>query len=389
VIKRFFYDIAKRKNMDISLKFDPEVIIGANTLSMAGTLTSRHGSKIMVAADKTLDAQSINRLKDILEDSRLEVIIFDGIEDNSSVEMADNIVELARAAHCDVIIGFGGHKTQIIARMAAMMAPMRISSFELFDGRVFQNKFLPFISIPTEGTNAFSFTEYFITADPRNRLIKSIQSPGNLYSAVIIDSNMFKFVSGNNAAAYAVEGLFAVIEAYCSSKANFLSDAILERALTGFAKLIKTGASGINADAFAQSIFLTSFGSSVSSPGIGAALSAAINARTPIAGALCSAALFPAVAQRLVSSRPEKMARLASLLGAPKAATVADTANAAPDAIRRSMTALNVPFSLKEHNISLDRLTAAAEAARNLDFVASSPWVVSEEEVFNILKELF
>ena len=375
--------------MDISFKFDPEVLIGANTLSMAGTVASRHGSKIMVVADNTLDMQTINRLKDILEDSRLEVIVFDGIDDNSSAEMADNIVELARAAHCDAIIGFGGHKTQIIARMAAIMAPMRITSFELFDGRVFQNKFLPFISIPTEGTNVFSFTGYFIIADPRSRLIKPIQSPNNLYSAVIIDSNLFKFVSGNIAAAYAIEGLFAATEAYCSSRANFLSDSILERALTGFAKLVKTGASGINAEAFAQAVFLSSFGSSISSPGIGAALSAAINARAPIAGTLCSVALFPAIAQRLVSSRPEKMARLASLLGAPKVATVADTANAAPDAIRRNMTALNMPSNLKQYNISLDRMTTAAEAARNLDFISNSPWPVSEEEVFNILKEIF
>ncbi|MCL2805142.1 MAG: iron-containing alcohol dehydrogenase [Treponema sp.] len=373
--------------MDISFKFDPEVHIGADALSMAGTIAARHGSRIMIAADNGLDSQTVNRLKEILEDSGLEAIVFDGVENDS----AENIAELSRAAHCDAIIGIGGQKAQICARMAAIMAPMRITAFELMDGRIFRNKFLPFISIPTEGTYAFSFTEYFIAADPRNRMIKSIPSPGNLYSAIILDGSLFKFNPGNAAAAV-FESLFTAAEAYCSSKANFLSDALLERALTLLIKLMKSTAQAGQpafADTFAQASFLSSYASFLSSPGIGAALSAAINSRTPIERPICSAVLFPVIAQRLISARPEKMARLASLMGAPKAATVAETAKTAADTIRRNMEALKVPLNLKEHNISLDRLTAAAEAARNMDFVANSPWPVSEEDIFNILKEIF
>jgi len=384
--------------MDISFKFDPEVLIGADTLSMAGTIASRHGSRIMIAASHELDGQLVSRLKDVLEDSGLDAIIFDGIEESSSAEMADNIVELSCAAHCDAIIGFGGQKTQIIARMAAIMAPMRISSLELLDGRIFHTKFLPFLSIPTEGMGPFSITDFFIAVDPRQRTIKSIQSPGNLYSAIIIDSNLFQFLSNpaaaqqaaaqQAAAAFILESTFAAVEAYCSTKANFFSDTLLERAISLYVRLLKSGVNGLNAETFAQASFLTALGSSASSPGVGAVLSAAINARTPIAKPLCSAALFPSLAERLVSARPEKMARLAALLGAGKAASVAEGAASSVDAIRRTMAALNVPANLKEYNIPLDRLTAAAEAARSLDITTNSPWTVSEEEVFKILKEI-
>jgi len=252
--------------MDISFKFDPEILIGAGALSMAGTVSARHGSRIMAAADHAMDSQTVNRLKEILEDSGLEVIVFDGIEENSSVEMAENIVELSQAAHCNAIIAFGGRKTQVIARMAAIMAPMRLSAFDLLDGRVSQDKFLPLISIPTEGLDAFSLTGYFIAADPRKRLIKSVQSPANLCSAVIIDSGLFKFLSGADAAAYLFDGFISALEAYCSTKANFLSDAILERALNFYARLFKGGAGTINADLFVQAGFLSSLGNSVSRP---------------------------------------------------------------------------------------------------------------------------
>ena len=380
--------------MDISFKLDPEVLIGADTLGMAGTIASRHGSRIMVVAESKLGAPVITRLKEILEDSGLEAIVYDRIDSSSSAEMADNIVQLTSASYCDAIIGLGGQNAQIIARMASILANPKLSSFDLLDGTIsketiLQNGPLPFISIPTEGTYAFSFSNYFIAADPRHRVLKLIRSPNNLCSSVIIDSNLFTMLSDNTAGLFIMEGLFTALEAYCSSKANFFSDTILEKALTGFAKLIKTGASVVNADAFAQAVFLGSLGASASSPGIGTALSAAINVRTPISRTKCSAILFPAIAARLVSSRPEKMARLASLLGVPKAATTAETASAAVDVIRQNLANLNIPLNLKEHGVKIDRLVAACETARKLDFVANSPWPVAEEEVFNILKELF
>lgn len=374
--------------MDISFKFDPEVLIGSDTLSMAGTIASRHGSRIMIAADHSLDSQSVNRLKEILEDSGLEAIIFDGIEETSSVEMADNIVELSRAAHCDAIIGFGGQKTQIIARMTAIMAPMRLTAFELLDGRIYHTKFFPFIAIPTEGMDAFSTTNFFIAADPRTRLIKSIPSPDDLYSAIIIDNSLIKFQSNTTAMTFILEGFFSAVEAFCSTKASFISDALLERAITFYAKLLRAGANEINMELFSQASFLTAIGSSSSSPGFGAALSAAINARSTALKPLCSAALFPVIAERLVSARPEKMSRIASFLGAPRPASVAEGAASSVEAVRRLMTSLNVPSGLQEYNIQLDKITAAAEAVRSLDLTANSPWTVSEEEVFKILKQV-
>jgi len=376
--------------MDISFKFDPEVLIGENTLSMAGTIASRYGKRIMIAADSRLDQQLIGRLKEVLEDSALSAIVFAGLDDGSSVDMAEKIVDLSNASHCDLIIGFGGEKTQIIARMAAIIAPSKTSVFDLLEGKNIPDKFLPFLAIPTEGLNVFSATDFFLAADPRNKLIKSIPSPKGLYASIILDSSLFKILSENNAAAFAfvMEGFFSAVEAYCSSKASFISDAVLERALNFYARLLKNGSGGMNAETFAQAGFLTALGSAASCPGVGTALAAAINARCSIPKPLCSTALFPALAERLAAARPEKMARVASYLGNAKAASTAEAAASAAEGIQRIMTSLSLKTNLSEYNIPLDRLTAAAEAARGLDLTANSPWTVSEEEVFTILKQI-
>lgn len=377
--------------MDISFKFDPEILLGVDTLSMAGTVCSRYGQRIMIAADRNLPAQTVNRLKDNLVDSGIESIVFDGIEEESTADMADNIVELASAAHCNAIIGFGGRNTQIISRMAAIMAPMKISSFELLEGRLFQKKILPFIAIPTEGLDIFSLSQFFIAADPRTGFIKSVQSPHGLYAAIILDSNLFSCLSGSNAGVFIFNSLFAAVEAYCSAKANFFSDALLERALSFYAKLLKGGTAspgGIDAGVFAQAGFLTALGISASSPGAGAALSFAIFSRFPAVKQLSSAVLFPFIADKLINARPEKMARIASFLGNAKAATVAETAASVVDGIKRSMTALKIQPDLKKFNIPLDKATTAVEEARNLEFVANSPWIVSEEAAFELIKQI-
>jgi alcohol dehydrogenase class IV len=83
------------------------------------------------------------------------------------------------------------------------------------------------------------------------------------------------------------------------------------------------------------------------------------------------------------------MARAASFLGnTGKTASVAEAASSAVNNIRGCMEAMNLKPDLKDFNIPIDRVAPVIEAGRNLEFVANSPWIVSGEEVFVIIKEI-
>ena len=379
--------------MDISFKLDPETIVGPDTISRAGTICARYGNRILIAADDETEPQSINRLKGILEDSGIDAIVFDGISAETGAEMAENITELCRAARCTAVIGFGGLKTQAIARMTAIIAPGRIRIYDLLDGGKIENPFLPYIAIPTSGADVFMFTGYFAAVDPRDRLVKLLKSPDKLCAAAIIDSGLSYSPSEKHGAAAVFDGLCVSLEAYCSTRANFFSDALLEQAISLYATMLKSGPGGADdasTQACTQAGFLASLGSAVSSPGIGAALSYSISGRFPVKKSLISAVLLPFIMERLVAARPEKMARASALLGeAAEGASVAEAANSAVEGVRRYMAALQVPSQLREFGLSLDRLAAAADAARNLEFTAFTPWTVSAEDVFEILKQAF
>jgi alcohol dehydrogenase len=237
------------------------------------------------------------------------------------------------------------------------------------------------------------FSNFFIVVDPRDRFVKLVKSPKGLCSVAIIDGGLSESLSGKFAATTAFDGFCVSLEAYCSNKAGFFSDALLEQAITLYAQMISSYMENQNFDLIGGAVnagFLMALGSSISSPGIGTALAYALNGRFPVAKSWCSTVLLPYIMEKLVNAKPEKIAKVAALMGEPvEGIPVAEAAALAVDIIRRRMGVLQVPARLKEFNLSLDRLVPVADAARNLEFVAYSPWTVSSEEAFDILKQAF
>jgi alcohol dehydrogenase len=380
--------------MDISFRLDPEVLIGPDTINRVGTFCSRGGGRVLVATEQVLyEHKNIERLTGILEDAGTEVIVFDEIPAQATADVAESAATLARGARCSAIVGFGGLKTQAIARLAAILVSSNLSAFELLDGRMPEGTFLPYIAVPTTGRDPFLFSNYFIAVDPRDRSVKVVKSPEKLCAAAFIDGSLSESLSGSFATTSVFDGFCIALEAYCSTRASFLSDALLEQSIRLYSGMMDSCLNGQNFDLTGNATdagFLMALGTAVSAPGIGTALSYAINGRFPVAKSWCSTVILPYIMERLVNARPEKLARAAALMGEPvEGASVSDCANMAVETIRRRMGNLKVPARLKEFNLSLDKLVIVAEAARNLEFVAFSPWTVSAEDAFDILKQAY
>jgi alcohol dehydrogenase len=380
--------------MDIAFKLDPELIIGADTINRVGTFCNKYGGRVLVATEQVLyENRNIERLTTVLSDSNIESIIFDEIPAQATADVAETAASLARGARCSAIVGFGGLKTQSIARLAAILAGSPHEIFELLDGRKPEGAFLPYIAVPTTGRDPFLFSDYFIAVDPRDRSVKLIKSPDRLCAAAIIDGSLSESLSGTFSATTAFDGFCVAVEAYCSSRASFLSDALLEQAISLYAQMMKVYIDNQSFDLVNSATnagFLMALGSAVSAPGIGAALSYALNGRFPVAKSWCSTVLLPYVMERLITARPEKIAKVAALMGEPvEGASVADSAAMAVDTIRNYMGTLKVPARLKDFNLELDRLIPVADAARSLEFVAFSPWTVAAEDAFDILKQAY
>jgi alcohol dehydrogenase len=379
---------------DIIYNLDPEIIIGQDTVSRAGGAAAAFGGRALVITEQVLyENKAIERLKLILEDAGVETIIFDEVPAQATADVALNAADLARGARCNAVIGLGGVKTQTTARLAAIMAGSRLDVFDILDGRLKEGAYLPVISIPTTGRDPFLFASYSVAVDPRDRSVKIVKCPKGLCAAAIIDPGLSETLSGKFASTTAFDGFCISVEAYCSTRSNFFSDAMLEQAICLYSRMIASYTENRTFDLISGSVnagFLMAIGTSLSAPGIGTALSYALNGKFPVAKSWCSTVLLPYVLEKLVTARPEKIAKVAGFMGEPvEGASIADAANMAVDAIRRHMGTLQTPARLKDFNLSLDRLVQAAETARSLEFIAFSPWTVAAEDAYDLLKQAF
>ena len=379
---------------DTILRLDPEVIIGLDTVNRAGTICENIGRKVFLATEQGLyENNLINRLIQVFEEAGLETILFDEIPAQATAEVADNAASLARGARCDMVVGFGSFKTQYIARLASILAASRIRLFELLDGEREESAFLPYVAIPAFGGDPFLLSDNLIAIDPRDRFAKLIKCPKGLTKLAILDSSLSEPLSASFAPPAIFDGLCSSLEAYCSTKSSFLSDALLEQAISLYAKTMHSYADNSLTDfpsACVNAALLMSMGISISAPGIGTALAYAINGKFPVAKSWCATVLLPYIMERLVAARPEKMAKAAVLMGEIiEGASVSDAANMTVDLVRRRMGQLSIPARLKDFDLLLDRLVSTAEAGRNLDFVAFSPWTVSSEDAYDLLKQAF
>ena len=380
---------------DIVFRLDPEVVIGSDTVNRVGSICGAIGSRALIATEHALyENRKIERLVTVLGDAGVESIVFDEIPSQATADVAEAAAELARGARCAAIIGFGGLKTQAIAKTAAIITNSRFDIFELMDGRKPPDDFLPYIAIPTTGRDPFLFSDFFINVDPRDRSVKQVKAPPGLCKAALIDSNLSESLSEKFAATTAFDGFCAALEAYCSTRSHFMSDALLEQSLVMYTQMMdsysENQATYDLTGGATNAGLLMAMGSAISAPGIGTALAYALNGKFPVAKSWCSTVLLPYILERLVVARPEKIAKIAAIIGEPVVgASVAESASITVEAIRRRMGLLKVPARLKEFDLSLDRLVPVAEAARNLEFVAFSPWTVASEDAYDLLKQAY
>jgi alcohol dehydrogenase len=374
---------------DIVLKIDPEIVIGMDIINRVGTICKTYGNQFLLISEKSLnDDKNIERLKAVLQDSGVQTIVFDEIEAPVMADIAENIAHLARTAHCSGIIGFGSPSVQIIARLTAIIAADVFDVFELLDGNI-PTAALPYIAIPSVKEDPFLTTGGFIAVDPRNREIRLVHAPAGLCKAAVLDGAF----SGQADAAAAFDGLCIALEAYCSKKANILSDPIMEKAIALFARIISSYGNGAikeMEELEAQAGFLATIGSAISAPGIASTLACAIALRFPVEKSLCAAALLPVILDKLVSCRAEKIAKAASLMGEKtEGLSDAEAALLPAASIHSSLEKLAISPRLQDLGLQLDRLIPITESVRNLDIVAFSPWTVTSEEILNIIKQSF
>jgi alcohol dehydrogenase len=144
------------------------VVFGVGSLSRLGVLARESGAnRILLVTDPGIvEAGHAPRAREILEDSTLDVILFDGVEENPTARHVEAGVEVARENRVDFIVGIGGGSSLDCAKGINFVYTSGGSMKDYWGVGKAKNPMLPMIAVPTTGGTGSECQSFALIADP-------------------------------------------------------------------------------------------------------------------------------------------------------------------------------------------------------------------------------
>ncbi|AFG37391.1 iron-containing alcohol dehydrogenase [Spirochaeta africana] len=147
-----------------------------------------------------------------------------------SVELIDGAVEDYREEHIQVVVGIGGGSVMDAAKAIAAMLTVSGSVEDYLEGigtRQHPGTTLPVVAVPTTaGTGSEATKNSVISKLGRNGYKKSLRHDNFVPDLAILDGELSIACPSGITAACGLDALTQLMEAYTSTKANLLTDAL-------------------------------------------------------------------------------------------------------------------------------------------------------------------
>jgi len=144
------------------------VVFGAGSLSRLGTLARENGARriLLVTDPGIVEAGHAPRAQQILEEAALEVILFDGVEENPTTRHVDAGLEVARENRVDFLVGLGGGSSMDCAKGINFVYTSGGTIKDYWGLGKAKKPMLPMIAVPTTGGTGSECQSFALIADP-------------------------------------------------------------------------------------------------------------------------------------------------------------------------------------------------------------------------------
>ncbi|MBN2688175.1 MAG: iron-containing alcohol dehydrogenase [Deltaproteobacteria bacterium] len=308
-------------NAHFSFTGAKKLVFGRDTFAQLGDhVRELGGKKPMIVIDRNLAAAGFKqKIDDILTAAKLKYVLYDGVEGEPPLEMADEASDSARAGKCDCIVGIGGGSAMDVAKAVAVIVSNKGKAKDYLGLNNIPRPGLPKIMVPTTaGTGSeVTFTSVFIRNDLRKK--EGMNSPHLYPELALLDPVLTLTVPPAVTATTGVDALCHAIESYWSIQASSLSEMISLEAIGLIAENLRTCVhNGSDLDA-RECMLLGSLyaGLGLANAGVTAvhSLSYPLGGRYGIPHGLANTVLLPAVMRFNLPSVIDKCATIAQIMG--------------------------------------------------------------------------
>lgn len=375
----------------ISIKTD--IYLGEGAMNR---LTVWQNKRIFIVTDPfMIKSGMITMLFERLHESN-EQYIFSNIVPDPPLEIVTEGVEALGSFQADLIIAIGGGSAIDAAK-----------AMKFFAKKILDQHDIPFVAIPTTSGTGSEVTSFSVISDKSKNVKYPLVSDEMLPEEAILDPVLVKSVPDFITADTGMDVLTHAIEAYVSTKANDISDALAEKAIKlVFAYLPRAYKDGDNLKAREKmhiASCLAGMAFNITSLGLNHGIAHVAGAKFKIAHGRMNSLLLPHVIEFNADYKPgyskersnetaARYAEIAKMLGL-SASNAKSGVRSLVQAIKHLQKQLGMPQTLQECNVELsileERKEEIAESALKDGCTVTNPRVPSAKDVVGILNKMF
>ncbi|MCW5205599.1 iron-containing alcohol dehydrogenase [Desulfobulbus sp. F5] len=361
---------------------------------LGSTVKEFKGSKVLLVIDPGLvKAGMLPKLTAPLEQEQLSFVVYDQIDPEPGLKLADQAYAIAKESGCDCVIGAGGGSAMDVAKAVSILLTNGGNAADYLGLGLIKKAGVPKIMVPTSaGTGAeVTFTAVFINEETGS---KGGMNGDPLYpDAAILDPELTISLPPKVTAYTGIDALTHALEAYTSTQAHVLSEMYSLEAISLIAENLPAAcAHGGNIEARSAMLMGSLLGGkalAIAGVGLVHAMAYPLGGMFGIPHGLANAVLLPYVVQYNLPGNLKKFATLAEVLGQnTDGLSLREAAQLCVDALFDLNADVGIPATLEELDIPADKIPEMAKIALTVARpVANNPRRPTLDEVIALYEQ--
>ncbi len=215
------------------------VRFGSGVLETTGQEACEIGRNALLVTGRSSAKKSgsLKKVEELLKRENLEIVLFDQVEQNPSVETVEAGAGVAREAGCDLVVALGGGSPLDAAKGIAVLAAQG-GSLEDYIGVDKVEQALPLVAIPTTAGTGSEVTKYAIITDWKTKQKRTVASPLLCPRTAIVDPLLTVTMPKQITANTGMDALSHAIEGYLSLKSQPITDLLAIESIWTVAKYL-------------------------------------------------------------------------------------------------------------------------------------------------------
>jgi len=369
------------------------VITGCGCLSALGKVAADYGEHIMIVCGQSFAQRSglLDRAIHPLRAEGLQETVFDGVVGEASLPVVEAGIALARRENCQAIVGLGGGSAIDTAKAIAGLVDLPGSVWEYHRGRALEGPALPLIAVPTTAGTGAEVTKNAVLIDPEQEIKKSIRDDSWFARVALVDPETTLSMPPEVTASTGSDALVQAIEAYTSTGASPITDALAMRAISllshNLLRAYNAGDDIAAREAMSMGSLLAGMAMANARLGGVHGMAHPLGSHYHLPHGVVCGVLLPYVMEYNARFATEKYAVVARLMGeTTDHLTSEEAAQKAIERVRELLRQVGIPIHLCELGVTEDRFDLIVKESLPSGSLKHNPRPLAAEDVRRILE---